>query len=156
MTPEKLFHQMLGLANEWQVVDCRFDENNGVFLEIKETPGLWQKLRCPKDGGEVSCYDHTEVLDWRHLNVFEHHWVRDVAQLAPPAIFRPMLRASKTVFRHLGGIMAHWHHRLTNAYMEGLNSVFSATKRKARGYRKTEYLLTMLYLVAGKLRIPFH
>ena len=417
MTPEKLFHQMLGLANEWQVVDCRFDENNGVFLEIKETSGLWQKLRCPKDGGEVCCYDHTEVLDWRHLNVFEHHchircalpraqcrgcghihrvcppweglskhftkafeayalllarempvkraaamveetdtrlwrlisahvaaaraaddhsavicvgvdemnlrkgrqyltifadlekrrvlfgtegkdaqawgcfiedlekhnghrhaimevsmdmspayqkgvrdycrnarvvfdkyhvianvcqavdevrkmesacgherarqelqntlwlwrknpqdltenerlrmenlraqhlwtakayqmrlvlqeiytqphegqarqaflnwchWVRDVAQFAPPAIFRPMLRASKTVFRHLGGIMAHWQHRLTNAYMEGLNSVFSATKRKARGYRKTEYLLTMLYLVAGKLRIPFH
>jgi hypothetical protein len=45
MTPEKLFHQMLGLGNEWQVIDCRFDENNGVFLQIKETPGLWTQLR---------------------------------------------------------------------------------------------------------------
>lgn len=73
MTPEKLFHQMLGLANEWQVTDCRFDENNGVFLEIKESPGLWSQLRCPKCAGALTCHDHTEVLEWRHLNVFEHH-----------------------------------------------------------------------------------
>ncbi|MGP8198144.1 MAG: hypothetical protein ACLQU4_01420 [Limisphaerales bacterium] len=38
--------------------------------------------------------------------------------------------------------------------MEGLNSVFSATKRKARGYRSGPYLITMLYFVAGKLRLP--
>ena len=31
---------------------------------------------------------------------------------------------------------------------------FSATKRKARGYRSTTYLITMLYFVAGKLRFP--
>ena len=38
--------------------------------------------------------------------------------------------------------------------LEGLNSLFSATKRKARGYRTTKNLLAMLYFVAGKLRIP--
>jgi transposase len=43
---------------------------------------------------------------------------------------------------------------VTNAFMEGLNSVFSATKRKARGYRSTTHLITMLYFVAGKLRFP--
>jgi transposase len=43
---------------------------------------------------------------------------------------------------------------VTNAFLEGLNSVFSATKRKARGYRSTTHLITMLYLVAGKLRLP--
>jgi transposase len=74
----------------------------------------------------------------------------------PRLIFAPMLSAARMILRHLGGIMAHWNHYLTNAYMEALNSVFSATKRKARGYRTTEYLLTVLYLVAGKLRIPFH
>ena len=42
------------------------------------------------------------------------------------------------------------------AFMEGLNSVFSAVKRKARGYRSTEYLVTMLYFVAGKLEIPYY
>ena len=44
--------------------------------------------------------------------------------------------------------------RVTNAFMEGLNSVFSATKRKARGYRSTTHLITMLYFVAGRLRLP--
>jgi transposase len=34
---------------------------------------------------------------------------------------------------HLKGILAHWKWGVTNAFMEGLNSVFSATKRKARG-----------------------
>jgi hypothetical protein len=40
------------------------------------------------------------------------------------------------------------------AFMEGLNSLFSATKRKARGYRTTKNLLAMLNFVAGKLRVP--
>jgi transposase len=41
------------------------------------------------------------------------------------------------VEQHLAGILAHWKWGVTNAFMEGLNSVFSATKRKARGYRST-------------------
>jgi transposase len=44
--------------------------------------------------------------------------------------------------RHLEEILAHWKWGVTNAFMEGLNSVFSATKRKARGYRSTTYLTT--------------
>jgi hypothetical protein len=27
-------------------------------------------------------------------------------------------------------------------------------KRKARGYRSSEYMITMLYFVAGKLAVP--
>jgi len=65
-----------------------------------------------------------------------------------------MLKAAQLVQNHLAGILAHWKWGLTNAFMEGLNSVFSAVKRKARGYRSTVYLITMLYLVAGKLRLP--
>jgi transposase len=43
---------------------------------------------------------------------------------------------------------------MTNAFMEGLNSVFRATKRKARGYRSTTHLIIMRYFVAVKLRFP--
>jgi hypothetical protein len=45
---------------------------------------------------------------------------------------------------------------LTTAFLEGLNSLFSATKRKARGYRPTEYQTATLYFVAGKLEIPYY
>jgi len=67
-----------------------------------------------------------------------------------------MRKAAQMVENHLEGILAHWKEGLTTAFMEGLNSLFSATKRKARGYRSTHYLKTMLYFVAGKLTIPVH
>jgi transposase len=52
------------------------------------------------------------------------------------------------VERHLEGILAHWTRGLTTAFMEGLNSLFSAVKCKVRGYRTVEYLTVMLYFVA--------
>jgi transposase len=73
MTPEKLFQELLGLGLNWEVKESRFEAASGtVFLEIGETPKLWELVRCPQDGGLVFCYDHTEVLTWRHLNVFQH------------------------------------------------------------------------------------
>lgn len=73
MTPEKLFHELLGLGLNWEVVESRFERGSGtVILEIRETERLWESQRCPKDGSEVFCYDHTEELVWRHLNVFQH------------------------------------------------------------------------------------
>jgi len=73
MTPEKLFHELLGLGLNWEVVESRFDQKSGtVFLEIRETARLWELVRCPKDTNVATCYDHTEVLTWRHLNIFQH------------------------------------------------------------------------------------
>jgi transposase len=73
MTPEKLFHELLGLGLNWEVTESRFDASSGtVYLQIQETTRLWESLRCPKDGGLVFCYDHTETLTWRHLNIFQH------------------------------------------------------------------------------------
>jgi transposase len=81
-------------------------------------------------------------------------WVRWVARQQPKNLLRAMVRVAEMVEKHLAGILAHWKWGVTNAFLEGLNSVFSATKRKARGYRSTTHLITMLYLVAGKLRLP--
>lgn len=66
----------------------------------------------------------------------------------------PMVKVASMVQRHLEGILAHWKDGLTTGYMEGLNSLFSATKRKARGFSNSVYMITMLYFVAGKLSIP--
>jgi transposase len=81
-------------------------------------------------------------------------WVRWVAQKHVSLMFVSMVKVAQMIEAHLPGILAHWKWRLTNAFMEGLNSLFQATKRRARGYRSSEYLITMLYLVAGKLRLP--
>lgn len=81
-------------------------------------------------------------------------WVRWVARFYKPSLFASMLKLAQMIENHLAGILAHWKSGLTNAFMEGLNSVFSATKRKARGYRSTTHLITMLYFIAAKLRLP--
>lgn len=81
-------------------------------------------------------------------------WVKTTAAKDGHALLQPMVAAAEMVERHLQGILAHWKKGLTPAFLEGLNSLFSATKRKARGYRTTKNLLTMLYFVAGKLQVP--
>jgi transposase len=82
-------------------------------------------------------------------------WVRRKASKMG-SLLTPMEKVAKSVEKHLEGILAHWKQRLKTAFMEGLNNVFSAVKRKARGNRSSVYMITMLYLVAGKLRIPTH
>jgi transposase len=67
-----------------------------------------------------------------------------------------MREAADRVERHLDGILAHWQQGLTTIFLEGLNRLFSAVKRKARGYRSKEYQIAMLCFVAGKLEIPYH
>lgn len=81
-------------------------------------------------------------------------WVCWVARTQAKNLLRSMVKVADLVENHLAGILAHWKWGINNAFMEGLNSVFSATKRKARGYRSTPHLIIMLYLVAGKLRLP--
>jgi transposase len=81
-------------------------------------------------------------------------WVRWTSRKHKPVLFAPMVKIAQMIQSHLPGILAHWKWRLTNAFMEGLNSVFQAVKRRARGYRSSTYLITVLYLVAGKLRLP--
>jgi transposase len=83
-------------------------------------------------------------------------WVRMEAEAMASGLLDPMRKAADMVERHLEGILAHWKEGLTTAFLEGLNSLFSATKRKARGYRSTEYQIAMLYFVAGKLEIPYY
>src|SRR5208283_5240194 len=83
-------------------------------------------------------------------------WVKDKAQKTGHELLEPMVRVARMVERHLKGILGHWKEGLTTAFLEGLNSLFSATKRKARGYRTSKNLLAMLYFVAGKLEIPYY
>jgi hypothetical protein len=82
-------------------------------------------------------------------------WVREKAARSGYDLLQPMTRVADMIEKHLDGILGHWKEGLTTAFLEGLNSLFSATKRKARGYRSVEYLKTMLYFVAGKLTVPY-
>jgi transposase len=65
----------------------------------------------------------------------------------------PMKRLGATVRDHLDGIL-EWHDsHLSNAVLEGLNSVIQAVKRMARGYRKAENMISILYLRSAGIRL---
>jgi len=59
------------------------------------------------------------------------------------------LQESFSAFRELLPVVAAGAANLT-----GATTAEATTKRKARGYRSTEYQTAMLYFVAGKLEIP--
>ena len=58
------------------------------------------------------------------------------------------------VRRHWDGIIA-WHEsRVSNGLLEGINSLIQAAKARARGYRNKDKIITIAYLIAGKLPLP--
>jgi transposase len=98
-------------------------------------------------------YQHTTdpLRAHRRLKAWAR-WTRMAAAREP--LLEPMARVGRSVLKPLSGGLAHWENLLTNAFMEGLMSVFSATKRKARGYRSFNYLRDMLYFTGSNLDIP--
>ena len=65
----------------------------------------------------------------------------------------PMKKFAVTLKNHWSEILNYFDNRYTNAVLEGINSVVQNTKTRARGFRNTEYLATMIYLVCGELPI---
>lgn len=56
MKLERLFHQLLGLGTNWEVVELRVVEADGtVEIEIRETVELWKQEKCSEDGASMSC-----------------------------------------------------------------------------------------------------
>ena len=64
---------------------------------------------------------------------------------------KPIRQAAYTVRNHWEGVL-NWHKsKINNGLLEGINSLIQAAKAKARGYRSTRNLITMIYMIAGKL-----
>lgn len=55
------------------------------------------------------------------------------------------------ICNHLEGIVAWARSRQTNGFLEALNGLFQAAKRKARGYKSFSTIRTVIFLLAGKL-----
>jgi transposase len=49
------------------------------------------------------------------------------------------------------GIVAWTQTRQTNAFIEAINGMFQAAKRKASGYAHFETMRTVMFLIAGRL-----
>jgi transposase len=62
-----------------------------------------------------------------------------------------MIRVARTIRQNLEGILRWFTSGITNALLEGINSLVQAAKSRARGYRTAQNFIDVIYLVAGKL-----
>lgn len=66
----------------------------------------------------------------------------------------PIKRFVGMVRSHWEGILSWGRTRASNGILEGTNSLIQAAKRKARGYRSKDKMITIIYLIAGRLPLP--
>jgi transposase len=94
-----------------------------------------------------------EILARKQINVVRgmlEHWCTCVMR----SKVDPMKEVAALVRRHLEGIVAWAQTRQTNGFLEALNGLFQAAKRRARGFTRLSTIRTVIFLIAGKL--DFH
>jgi transposase len=108
-------------------------------LTTKRTARAWQYRE-----------DLREILNRKQINVVRamlRQWCTNVMR----SKVEPMKIVAKLIRNHLEGIVAWARSRMTNGFLEALNGLFQAAKRKARGYRRLSTIRTIIFLIAGKL-----
>jgi transposase len=91
-----------------------------------------------------------EILERKQINVMRaalQHWCTCVMR----SKVEPMKDVAALVRRHLEGIVAWAQTRQTNGFLEALNGLFQAAKRRARGFTRFDTIRTVIFLIAGKL-----
>ena len=76
-----------------------------------------------------------------------NHWCTNVLR----SKVAPMKEVAQMIRNHFEGILAWVTSRQTNGFLEAINGLFQAAKRKARGYVRFRTIRTVIFLIAGKL-----
>jgi len=91
-----------------------------------------------------------DILDRKQINVVRGmltQWCTNVMR----SKVEPMKEVAKLIRNHMEGIVAWAQTRQTNGFLEALNGLFQAAKRKARGYGRFSTIRIVIFLIAGKL-----
>ena len=129
------------LKDRGRVSDARRADLDTLLAKLttKRTARAWQYRE-----------DLREILNRKQINVVRGmlwQWCTNVMR----SKVEPMKVVARLIRSHLDGIVAWARSRMTNGFLEALNGLFQAAKRKARGYRRLSTIRTILFLIAGKL-----
>lgn len=64
-----------------------------------------------------------------------------------------MKKIAKTIKEHWAGVVGYKKEKVTNALLEGFNSIIQMAKRRARGFKDLENFKAIIYLLTGKLQL---
>lgn len=91
-----------------------------------------------------------EILQRKQVNVVREslkHWCTCVMR----SKLDSMKDVAALVRSHLQGIVAWAQTRQTNGFLEAINGLFQAAKRRARGFTRMSTITTVVFLIARKL-----
>jgi transposase len=102
--------------------------------------------------------DFMNVWDYTYPGAADRH-LRSWYQWARRSRLEPMRDVAAMIRRHWGNIKTYFHHRITNAGSESINSKVQRVKAMARGFRNKERFRMAIYFHCGGLdlypdRIP--
>lgn len=159
------FHlmQLLGKA-----VDQVRREEQPTHPELKGTRYVWLKNEWNRTEKQAGIFDELRssklaTVRATHLkSVFQDIFAFDTVEEAESLLkhwyfwathsrIAPMIKAAKTIKKHWAGVLRWFTSRISNGLLEAINSLIQSAKAKARGFRSTRYLITMVYLIAAKL-----
>jgi len=159
------FHLMKLLGD---AVDQVRREEQPTHPELKGTRYVWLKNDWNRTEKQARIFDELRssklaTVRATHMrSVFQDLFAYDSAEEAEPLLkhwyfwathsrIPAMIKAAKTIKRHWAGVLRWFTSRISNGLLEAINGLIQSAKRKARGFRSTRYLTTMVYLIAGKL-----
>jgi transposase len=91
-----------------------------------------------------------DILDRRQATVVRSMLLQWCVNIMRSKI-EPMKEIAQLIRSHLEGIVSWTRTRQTNGFLEALNGLFQAAKRKARGYGTFKTIRTVIFLLIGKL-----
>ena len=164
------FHLMQLLT---EAVDETRRAEQPMHPELKGTRYVWLKNdwnRTPRDREKFDALRSSKLATVRatHIKtVFQDIFACRSVEEAEPLLAQwyfwathsrigPIKKAAKTIKKHWAGVLRWFVSRISNGVLEAINSLIQSAKAKARGFRNSTYLITMVYLIAGKLdfRLP--
>ena len=135
---------------------------------LKSTRYLWLKNRVNLTEKQDAKFDALSKMNLKTLRAYQiklnfqafyslpdresgEAYLKQWYYWATHSRLEPMIKAAKTIKRHWDGVLSWFDSHLTNALLEGMNSLIQAAKSRARGYRSNRNFIAMAYLIGAKL-----
>ena len=136
--------------------------------DLKKTRFIW--LKNPKNLTEKQADQLTELkkLDLKTARAYQiklalsrfweikepnesEHYLKKWYFWATHSRLDPVIEVARGIKRYWQGVLNYTRSRITNGVVEGLNSKIKTAMKRAYGFKQTQYLRTIVYLVVGKL-----
>lgn len=113
----------------------------------------WEQVR------RLRCRTHRAwMLKTVLQDIFEHSSPEQGPELlqkwcawAARSRLSPMVEVARSLRRHWQGVVRWFQSHIANGVVEAINGLIQSAKRRARGFRSVRNLITMIYLLLGKL-----